>query len=402
MNTIINSVIKLKSWQKDAYEWYINNKSGSILVVNSCRQVGKTTTIGLIALKASLENSNSDTYIISPTLNQSRHIFKTLSNYIIDIPCYLSINKQLLVIEFKNGSTINFKSAEQEDGLRGFTCRGKGLLIIDEAAFIKEDVFSLILPYTNVNNNSVIYTSTPLFKRGWFWEMYNSTEAFVIDTSNYDLSMFITQEQKEFYKKNLPTQQYIREIEGRFLDMQGSVFGDFSKVILNEIDDSPNEVMSIDWGSGVGNDYTAICILNKSKQLKKLCYFNDKDSVETIDYIKRLYDEFLPRIVIVEKNSIGQVYKDLLQRKLNKNILTFTTTNDTKNKIINRLEVAIREGEIQLLNDPELLTELSTYQRESTSTGKPTYNAPNGLHDDCIMSLAIGYSSLTKCELDLR
>lgn len=395
----------LKSWQQDAYRWYKNNQTGGVLVVKSCRQVGKSFLLSILALKTSLEYKNSSTYFISPTLNQSREVFKNIVQYIRDIPCYENINNQTLTITFNNGSSINFKSAQQREALRGFTCKGKGLLIFDEAAFLGEDIFALCLPYTNVNNNSIIYASTPLFKSGTFYELYNDADKVgvtTIDTGDYDLSMFLPEEKKDFYRKTMSTQQFNAEILGQFIEEYSGVFGDFSGVIGNEVDASNSYYIGIDWGSGQGGDYTAISVFNHHKQQVDLSYFNDKDVEQTMDEVCRMVDKWHPKKLTVEKNSIGSVFGDLLRRRVSMPVTFFVTNNDTKNKIINKLQVGIQNRTIQLLDDKEQKMQLAMYQVESTPTGKVTYNAQRGSHDDIVIADAIALNSIDAGHIDIR
>ena len=53
------------------------------------------------------------------------------------------------------------------------------------------------------------------------------------------------------------------------------------------------------------------------------------------------------------------------------------------------LQVAIQNSEIQLFNDLELVTELTQYECKPSLTGKQTYNAAKGYHDDILMSIML-------------
>ena len=79
-------------------------------------------------------------------------------------------NESLLHIRFINKSEILFKSAEQEDALRGYTV--SGLLVLDECAFIPRKVIDILLPTTTVHKASILICSTPLTTDGYFYEMY--------------------------------------------------------------------------------------------------------------------------------------------------------------------------------------------------------------------------------------
>jgi hypothetical protein len=43
------------------------------------------------------------------------------------------------------------------------------------------------------------------------------------------------------------------------------------------------------------------------------------------------------------------------------------------------------------LNDPVLIGELQAYEMERLPGGSFRYSAPDGMHDDCVMSLALAW-----------
>ena len=54
-----------------------------------------------------------------------------------------------------------------------------------------------------------------------------------------------------------------------------------------------------------------------------------------------------------------------------------------------------------IYTDYELMDELQYYELTYSKTGKRVFNARNGHHDDLIMSLAIGFNSLTSGNYDV-
>ena len=68
---------------------------------------------------------------------------------------------------------------------------------------------------------------------------------------------------------------------------------------------------------------------------------------------------------------------------------TFTTTNQSKDRIVKKLIVLFENNRIIIPDDNKLLTQLSTYECKISSSGNPVYNAPIGSHDDTVMSLCI-------------
>lgn len=397
-HTVSINGLKLISWQKPAHKVLREHKKDHTLVVKAHRQVGKSYFIMMVLAEVSLNNKNAVSYCISPTFKQASKIYKELIDLFSTTPLIVKTNGSDMSLTFITGSEINFKSAEQGEALRGFTCKNGGILCIDEAAYIKDEVFGNVLNYTNVHKSDVLIVSTPKFKAGFFYKLYSSPSpnVSVIDVNDYDTSMFLTEEKKAFYRETMPYTLYKSDILGLFLDAYSTVFGDFSKVCSNKFNDNKTFYMGIDWGSGTEKDYTVIVIMNADKQMVDLRYFNDKSVEETIAIIKDLYDKYKPVKVTVEQNSIGKIYGDVLSRTIGKpNVRFFNTTNDTKNKIINQLQLAIQKHEIQLLDDVELKVQFSSYEVQLTPTGKTTFNATKGAHDDIVMATAICLDSIS-------
>lgn len=136
---------KLCQWQEDVFA-DIKSNACDMYVVKAKRQVGKS----ILAINTMLYYAFKDKGIsscVEPTLAQSRRVYKQLLNAVggETSPAIKSANATLLTIEFFNGSEINFKSAEQGEALRELTIK-KGILVIDEAAFIQDGILRYFIP----------------------------------------------------------------------------------------------------------------------------------------------------------------------------------------------------------------------------------------------------------------
>ena len=69
------------------------------------------------------------------------------------------------------------------------------------------------------------------------------------------------------------------------------------------------------------------------------------------------------------------------------NCTTFTTTNQSKKRAVERLEILFEQNRIIIPNDKNLMNELSSFDAKINSLGTVQYSAPNGLHDDRVLSL---------------
>lgn len=69
-------------------------------------------------------------------------------------------------------------------------------------------------------------------------------------------------------------------------------------------------------------------------------------------------------------------------------------TNATKANLVEALALAFERGDLQILNDPLLVGELQAYEMERLPSGLVRYSAPDGLHDDIVMSLALAWAAV--------
>lgn len=414
---------RLNDWQKDLVDSYLQYPTGKWFVVKSPRQVGKSISLEYLLVYASLSESNSVSIAISPTIGQARKLYNDIVLFAGKLT--KKSNGSLLYIEFINGSTIHFKSAEQGDSVRGFTTKKAGILVVDEAAYINKDWFySVVVPITNVYKSDIFLFSTPRYKQGLFYELFtqDSPHLIQIDWTTYDLSTYLTPELLALYKEQLPKAAFQSEYLAQFIDGDGSVFTDFMKCTGEVVFTNTLPInISVDWGTGTGSDDTAITIgqYNQNKFLiSKQIYFNDKRANETTDYIltliKRFVKEGFQEInIIVEHNSIGQVYFDILHDKVDEyeynynsdidfrkeieiNLTQFTTTNKSKKRIIERLITLFENDLIIIPNDQKLLTQLSMFEAKINENGTVIYKGANNSHDDLVMSLCFLIDSLDK------
>lgn len=393
----------LEPWQLDAYKDIEKSLgTGQIFSVVAKRQVGKSILAEVLLIKFCLEHSGSTSIMVEPTQAQCRRCFKQILRMLKGSRTILSSNSTLLNIEFVNGAEIQFKSAEQDDALRGMTV-DRGILVIDEAAFISDEIIDIILPCVDATNSPVLYISTPLFESGRFYEMYKegldgtNPIAHSYNWSNYDTSKFLTKAKLEFYKKTVAPNRFISEYLGLFIKEGSYIFGEFKKLI-REFNPNPPVYGGIDWGSGLSNDYTVLTLLDKEGNMTHQFRFNDIEPTEQIEKLVEIIKSF-PTLkqIFVEHNSIGAVYYDMLKKRLQGlTVKAFVTTNESKRRVIEQLILAFDKQEIHLLDIFENTHELQNYAMQKTGKNGYTYNGINGVHDDCVISLALAYEAFKK------
>lgn len=400
---------KLYQWQSDVFIGLKQHWKDSIHVVKSRRQCGKSMLAELVGMFYCIQNKNFRYYIISPTFNQADKMLTEIWKMCKGQPFYYKKNDIKRQLLFRNGAEIRLFSAEQGvEALQGYTCE---LLVIDECAYMSEDIIDAVMPYVNVSKGPIVMFSTPRTKSGQFYNYYSMgmspelNNIYSYDWVNYDVSELLSPAKLELYRKTVDPLKFKTYYLGQFLDNESDFFGDFSQCVK----DKPNMCMEqvvfgIDWAGATGGDYTAISIIGLSGQLYDIKYFNDKDPKQTIAEILRLVAQYKPKKVTVETNSIGNIYFGLLRDELkmrNVPLVGFYTDNTSKDKIISKLQVAFQNNKIKIYTDYELMDELQYYELTYSKTGKRVFNAKAGHHDDVLMSLAIAYNSINSGNYDV-
>ena len=405
--------INWRDYQSEFLRFIISPEArGTVSAVKAPRQVGKTTVLMAVLLFYACSYTGGFSIIMEPTYKQCIRVYNEMRTAFE--PLLKPTGQSQLVLEFLTGSKVQFLSGESDiAAFQGYVCK-RGVLCIDEAAYITDDVFFALSPTTDVHKCPIILTSTPRFRTGFFYNYYveglsgNSKTVRYYDWAGQTI---LTEEKLNFYRRTLPERLFKNYYLGEFADAVGSVFGAFHHVLSNDFDEPTYYTMKwqhnidcyagIDWGSGQHQDYTVISFFNSKNQQIYIERFNDKDETQTINRIVELLKEFRPKVTQYEKNGIGVVYGGLLSKAvanegLNVGIRAFSTSNTSKAKLVNRLVVAIQNDEVQLLNDETLINEMTTYEMQMTSSGNVTYNGAKGCHDDMVMATMLSYDAASR------
>ena len=396
----------LYEWQQDVFADIKADEGKSLTyVVKAKRQVGKSI-LAIVALEYfAFKNEGSIGYLLEPTLSQSRRVFKQMLKSLggEESPVIKSSNAALLELELFNGSQVIFKSAEQKEALRGATVKNS-ILVIDEGAFIEDDIYFVLDPIVDATKSPVMIISTPLFLSGEFYERYKrgrEGNKFVksYDWSEYDTSALLDPEKLEYYRENMSPLKFRSEILGEFIEEGSYIFGDIGKCVDSKAAANAVPVYAgIDWGGGDGGNSTVLTLISKDRVVRECLRWKDFDSVDLVDVIAEEIIKRGLKKVEVEKNSLGKVFYDMLKKKLPAGMLKlFITTNDSKREIIEELIKAFQKGTITIPDDPTLKKQLQHYAQEKTKTGY-TYNGADGVEDDYVMSLAFAYDLCPKVD----
>jgi hypothetical protein len=158
------------AWQED-----LLRSTSERILLNCCRQSGKSTMTAVIALHRALYHPGSLILCLAPALRQSQELFSKIAGFYRDLGRPVSpIGERKLSLELENGSRI-ITLPGTEKTIRGFS--GVSLLIVDEAARVEDELYFALRPMLAVSGGTLIMLSTPYGQRGIFYEEWTSGDS---------------------------------------------------------------------------------------------------------------------------------------------------------------------------------------------------------------------------------
>jgi hypothetical protein len=214
---------RLAGIEPDDWQARVLTSTSDRLVLNCCRQSGKSTTVATLAVWTALAEAGALILLISPTLRQSGELFKKcLAVYRAARKPVASESESALTLRLHNGSRI-VSLPGREGTVRGYS--GVRLLVLDEAAWVPNALYVSLRPMLVVSQGRLVALSTPHGSRGWFYEAWvgggDAWERYQITAADCPrISPAFLQEER----RTLGDFWYQQEYECQFLSAATQVF----------------------------------------------------------------------------------------------------------------------------------------------------------------------------------
>jgi hypothetical protein len=158
----------------DPWQQQVLRSTHPRLLLNCCRQSGKSTVAAIKALHQAIYYPRSTTLLLSPTQRQSQELFrKVLAGYrYLNRPVPPSAENQMS-LELTNGSRV-ISLPGNESTVRGYSA--VDLLVVDEAAQVSDSLYKSARPFLAVSGGQLIALSTPFGQSGWWAAAWHADE----------------------------------------------------------------------------------------------------------------------------------------------------------------------------------------------------------------------------------
>lgn len=370
---------------------FMKDQSKRIIFVAG-RQVGKSTVVALKALWRAWVFSNQTILVVAPTQRQSEIVFNKIKRFILSEDLILSdvIRLTMRNIDFRNGSSIHCLPAVQEN-IRGYTA---DMIIIDEAAFVPEDLFAAVEPALAVKNGILILLGSPYTPSGYFYKAWTSP-----GWSKYHVpsmkNPYISKEWIESFKASHSEIEFRREILGEFIeDTEETLYSLDSIKNAMKLTRTGGPLEGYRYFMGVdlarfGKDMTAVVLIGIRDgdddpvfEMHGLYYRQKKPLNETIGWLLNLNEKWRPEKIFVDANGLGAGVYDVLVEKLGSIVEDVKVQGRERVEMYMTVKRLLDEGKLLLINDHKVLEHFLNYEVKYTSDGRiRVIKRPDG-HDD--------------------
>ncbi len=373
----------------------VHQDSHRFKVLAAGRRWGKTR-LGVLECidKAS---SGGIAWWVAPSYKTSEAGWRPLTQICARHPAVRVLKAEKTIL-FPSGGLVAVRSSEVFDNLRG---EGLDLVVLDECAFQKPEVWTEVLrPALADKKGSALFISTPN-RCNWFYDLFNQSlihpqtwRSWQFPTAS---NPFIDPSEIDLARRSTTDEIFRQEYLAEFIQEYGSVFRNIEAVSTLPLDMPKMDhhyIAAVDVATA--SDYTVITVLDlNTKEQVHLSRFNRVDYPELEARIAQIYRDWFLNLIIVEVNGIGRpVIDHLLECGLN--VVPFVTTQASKSSIILGLKSALEHSHIRLLDHEIQKKELLSFEEKVSPNGSFSYSAPAGLHDDCVMALAMAWDACQK------
>jgi hypothetical protein len=231
------ALARMIGMEADDWQLRVLRSRSRRIILNCCRQSGKTTVLAMVALHEALYAPGSLILIISATEKQGTELLRVI------VAAYRVIGRPVdseaesrLALELENGSRI-ICLPSVSSSIRGYAA--VNVLLLDEASRIEDETFAAARPMLAVSNGRLLLASTPWARMGFFFEAWTSSTE---EWERYEVTADeVPRISSEFLAKEalaMSRADFEREYRCVFGDLRSQVFReeDVRRMLDEEVD----------------------------------------------------------------------------------------------------------------------------------------------------------------------
>ena len=311
-------------------------------------------------------------------------------------------------IALLGGGVIDMWSLDQPDGARG---RKYKLIVINEAARVGhlQDAWEQVIRPTLTDYvGSAWFGSTP---RGhnYFWKLWmrgqDNQEGWRSWKYPTASNPFIDPGEIETARGELPQRTFAQEYLAEFVEDAGGLFRNVDAAVTAPSTTHPSEhkghggiALGVDWGKH--EDFTVVAGVCRCGTQVSFDRFNKVDYALQRQRLAAIADRWKPNVIWAESNAMGEPIIEELHRS-GLPVRGFATTATSKAPLLEALALVVEKGELKLMPIDIQTAELKAIEISTLPSGHVRYAAPESMHDDCVIALALAWHGACQSSLPL-
>lgn len=380
------------NYKAHRYQQRVHNSKARFRTVFAGSRGGKTTLASFEVLQCSLANPEHLYWVVAPTYKLLRVIERDVMKLLRPIwkRVVSDHKKGDKTIIFKNGTILEFRSADDPDSLRAAGVNG---IVVDEAAFIKTEAAQILRTRVSDKLGWILAISTPK-GRNWVyrWFLRGKDPSFTNYQSFHWRSVdnpYFPNEEYENAKQELPADFVAQEFDAEVIDDVGCAFKNLDKIMLPQGKITSRGPFTLGTDLGKHIDYTVLTIMGIDGKVIDWTRINKASWVDHKKLIIKLAEKW-NAVICMDITGVGDpIYDELLEVFPADRFVPVTFSTPMNRRLILSLQSAIEHIHIKIPSNNILLDELKLFEFIRLPSGNIRYGAPKGFHCDAVWSLAL-------------
>ena len=315
------------------------------------------------------------------------------------------------------GGWIQYVTLDDPETIRGYAA---DRVIFDEVSDIEEQAWtSIVRPMLIDTGGDAWFIGTPK-GRNWVWRHYENARISRMDGNSSNSMTWsiptlgckivenklirephpyenpdIDFEEMSGWLHETSEREFRQEALAEFIEGEGAVFRRIFESCEGQLKQpySGEFALGVDWGRT--NDYTVLVLVDKwRRRVVDFDRFTDIGFELQKSRLMRMVDKWRNAggavTILAEQNSFGRpLIETLVNYPYSLSITPFDTNGISKAPLIEELQLDIEKSHIKYPRIETMIAELEAYEQTTLPSGRIQYGAPEGLHDDIVIALAL-------------
>ena len=361
---------------------------------------GKTLAAAMEGLAAAMIPADRSVgWVVAPTYDLADRVFREISYVAMTRLRHrvvvLKESERRLVLRNMSGglSEIRAKSADNPVSLLG---EGLDWVIVDEASRLKPVIWQSHLAQRLIDKKGwALLISTPKGK-GYFYDLFRRGQGADQDYCSWNhpswTNPLLDRQVIEDERGRLPDRVFRQEFGAEFIEGSGAVFRNVREcAVLDWQEPAPQGIYYAGLDLAKVEDYTVLVMIKREREVVFVERFHRLDWAIQMARIEAATKRYRRARVLCDTTGAGEpIYESL--RRSGCSVDPYPFTMKSKSALVDNLVLMLEQKLIKLPKPelwPEGIDELESFEFSVTDAGNVRTGAPSGVHDDCVIALAL-------------